>query len=104
MNEMTMRSLSPAKASIQAPGRALALGPLVGLVLTAVLGLAYIACGSSDDSDWPDVLTLRTGTYPRLVSNELTVGQSRLVFCLLDKGDQQIRDGAVKARFCKLGE
>src|SRR2546422_914663 len=104
MNEMTMRSLSPAKAGMQAPGRGLALGPLVGPVLAAVLGLALIACGSSGDSDWPDVLTVRTGTYAPLVSNELTVGESRFVFGLLDKEDQPITDAAVRVRFFNLDE
>src|SRR3989442_92235 len=101
---MTMKSQSLAKASIQAAGRALASGPVVGLVLAAVLGLAFIACGSSDDSDWPEGLTLRTGTYARLVSNELTVGQSRFVFGLLDKSDQPITDAAVRVRFFNLDE
>src|SRR5881296_2060913 len=104
MNEMTMKSQSPAKASIQADGHPLASGWPVGLVLAAVLGLAFIACGSSGDSDWPDVLTVRTGTYARLVSNELTVGQSRFVFGLLNKDDEPITDAAVRVRFFNLDE
>jgi len=99
-----MKSQSPTKASIQAPGRALPSGPLVGLILAAVLGLAFIACGSSADSDWPDVLSVQTGTYARVVSNELTVGQSRFVFGLLDKDDQPITDAAVRVRFFNLDE
>ena len=101
---MTIKSRSPDKVGIQAAGRALALGPPVGLVLAAVVGLASIACGSSGDSDWPEVLTLRTGTYARVVSNELTVGQSRFVFGLLNKDDEPITDAAVRVRFFNLDE
>jgi len=80
-------------------------GPLVLLALLAAATLALVACGSSAESKWPDVLTLgQEDTYARVVSNELTVGQNRFVFGLLDENDDPITDADVRVKFFNLDE
>lgn len=78
-------------------------GRMLAPLLLGTVALALGACGESADSRWPDVLTLgEDTTYARVVSNELTVGENRFLFGLLDENDEPITGADVRVRFYNL--